>query len=117
MQQREGTSMIEKPVFTRSGLQAAVTAAIAKERGRFAAIMALPAAAERQQLALTLATTTDQSVDQVKISLEAAPVATDGRRAAARPIEQPSGGNDNTGVGDASALWDASLKSRGFKIG
>ncbi|MDA9510922.1 hypothetical protein XI09_40965 [Bradyrhizobium sp. CCBAU 11386] len=65
------------------------------ERNRIAAIRSLPEAVGRENLAMTLATTTDMSVDQIKTALAAAPI-------------------DAAAV---SALWSASLASRGMNVG
>jgi hypothetical protein len=111
--------MSETRTFTASDLRTAVAVGVKRDRARVGAIVALPEAAGRHQLALTLATTTDMTVDQVRASLAAAPTAADSGRGAASPIgpstEQPSARND-TNTGDVSAIWNASLKSRGFKI-
>lgn len=56
-------------IFTRSGLDTAVSSAIAGERRRLAAIMTAPEAAGREKLAVHFATTTDQSVDAIRAAL------------------------------------------------
>lgn len=110
--------MSDEKTYTRSSLQAAVAAAVADERRRLARIMGAPEAAGREQLALTLATTTNQTVDQARAALAAATAVPASGRADASPlglsIEQPTAETKST---DASSLWDQSLASRGMKIG
>lgn len=73
-----------------------VAADVAKaERDRFAAILALPEAKGRDALARHLATTTSLSVDQINVTLASAPLA----------------------AHEISAMWSASLASRGMKVG
>ncbi|MCK1618059.1 hypothetical protein IVA96_15680 [Bradyrhizobium sp. 159] len=110
--------MSEENTYTRSGLQAAVAAAVADERRRLARIMGAPEAAGREQLALTLATTTNQTVDQARAALAAATTVPASGRAGASPlglsIEQPT---VEANSADTSSLWDKSLASRGMQIG
>lgn len=112
--------MSEEKTYTRSSLQAAVAAAVADERRRLARIMGSPEAVGREGLALTLATTTSQSIDQVRTALAAAPTAAvvASGRAGASPIglsiAQPTAEANSA---DASSLWDKSLASRGMQIG
>ncbi|QHP69561.1 hypothetical protein EI171_21080 [Bradyrhizobium sp. LCT2] len=126
---REGTSMNDETrVFTRSGLQIAVAAAVAADRRRVAAILTLPEAAGRAGLALSIATTTDQSVADAKAALAAASadkpadpaVATDAsalwdRALSARGL--PMQKSDAPKPPDVTASLDASLKSRGMQVG
>jgi signal peptide peptidase SppA len=131
-------SMTDQPTFTQAQLNDAVAQALAAagvkpaaaadapsaadtikaERDRFAAINALPEAKGREGLAMTLATTTDMTVEQVKAALASAPAAVaDGRAGASKiglSVEQPKPGSD---AANTSALWEASLKSRGMKVG
>lgn len=65
------------------------TNAVKAERDRIAAIVALPEAKGREDQAMTLAMTTDLSVDQVRAKFAA----------------------------ETSALWDGVLASRGMKTG
>ncbi|OKO73039.1 hypothetical protein [Bradyrhizobium sp. NAS96.2] len=84
------------------------------ERGRFAAITALPEAKGREGLAMNLATTTDMTVDQVKATLSAAPLAAAGDHAVG-PSIAPA--NPNAAIPqNVSAQWDAVLKSRGMVL-
>lgn len=55
----------------RSTIQAAVARAVADERRRLARIMGTPEAAGQEKLALTLATTTSKSTDEVRALLTA----------------------------------------------
>ncbi|MCK1424599.1 MULTISPECIES: hypothetical protein [unclassified Bradyrhizobium] len=109
---------MSEETYTKSKLQAAVAAAVADERRRLAAIMGAPEAAGREGLALTLATTTSQSVDQARAALAAATAVPASGRAGASPlglsIAQPTA--EASGA-DASSLWDKSLASRGMKVG
>lgn len=120
--------MSDERVFTKTGLAAAVSAAVTADRRRVAAILTLPEAAGREQLALTLATTTNQSVADAKAALGAASadepadatVATDAavlwdRALSARGL--PMQKSDTQNPPDVPALWDASLKSRGMQVG
>lgn len=100
-----------------TAIAAARTEAANAERERIRAITALPEAAGREALAMTLATTTPLSVDQVKASLTSAPKGVDGGRAGASAIglsvEQPKPGGDRA---EASVSWDKALTSRGMKL-
>lgn len=75
-------------------MQTTAPDAARSERERFAAITALPEAKGREGLAMNLATT-NLSVDQVRTALASAPLS----------------------AATVSAMWDASLASRGMKVG
>ncbi|WP_354124598.1 hypothetical protein [Bradyrhizobium sp. LA6.10] len=87
-----------------------------RDRTRIAAISCLPEAAANAGLALKLATTTDLSVDQIKVALAATPTATvpGGVSDAALSFEQPK--SDASAAVEAASLWDAALASRGMRI-
>lgn len=95
----------------------AAAATIKAERNRFAAILALPEAKGREVLAVTLATTTDMTVDQIKAALAAAPAAVAGTRAGdaegGLSVDQ---GKQQQNSQSVSAMWDAALTSRGMKM-
>src|SRR5207302_1803035 len=101
-----------------AALAAARTEGATTERERIRAITSLPEAAGREGLALTLATTTALSVDQVKATLTAAPTAVASGRAGASAIglsvEMPKAEGDRA---EASSSWDKALTSRGMKVG
>jgi len=128
----KGSSMTDK-TFTQADIDAAVQAAVAQatapkaptaadaaasERARLAAIIALPEAKGREGLALALATTTDMTVDQVKVALVAAPVSVAGARAADSDIglSVDPGKSQQQNSQNTSAMWDNVLTSRGMKI-
>ncbi|WP_316185372.1 MULTISPECIES: hypothetical protein [unclassified Bradyrhizobium] len=77
------------------------TDAVKAERDRIAAINALPEAKGREGLAMTLATSTDMSVDQVRAALAAAPTAA------------ADGARDS----EIGLLWDQVLSSKGMTDG
>ena len=108
--------MSETRTFTASDLRTAVAVAVKRDRTRIAAIMATPEAAGREGLALKLATTTDQTVDQVKASLATAPTAglSVGATDTTLSSEQPK--RDARTAVEAASLWDAALASRGMRI-
>jgi capsid assembly protease len=141
---RKGFSMSKEtePTFTASQLNEAVAKALADagikpaaaaaapatvsaadavkaDRARFAAITALPEAKGREGLAMNLATSTDMTVDQVKVALAAAPAAVAAARAGDSDIglTVDHGADASKSGQNASALWDAALTSRGMKIG
>lgn len=96
---------------------AARTEAATAERERIRAITSLPEAAGREALAMTLATTTPLSVDQVKASLSAAPKGVDSGRAGASAIGLSVNPKTEEGnSAEASGLWDKALTSRGLKL-
>jgi hypothetical protein len=111
----EGTAMVNAD--REAAIATARTEAIAAERERVRAITSLPEAAARKALALTLATTTALSVDQVKASLASAPMGVASGRAGASPIglsiDPPKTAGDPA---EASASWDKALTSRGMKL-
>lgn len=80
------------------------------ERDRIAAIIALPEAKGREEYTMTLAVTTDLSVDQVKAKLAAETSALWDAALASRGIRTRAQTPDGTS-------WEASLKSRGMKVG
>ncbi|RXG93036.1 hypothetical protein [Bradyrhizobium zhanjiangense] len=92
--------------------------AVKTERNRFAAIVALPEAKGREGLAMTLATTTDMTVDQVKAALASAPTAPAGARAGDSDIglSIDHGKTQHQNSQSVSAMWDAALTSRGMKL-
>ncbi|RZM98731.1 hypothetical protein CWO91_36915 [Bradyrhizobium genosp. SA-3] len=92
--------------------------AVKAERNRFAAINALPEAKGREKLAMTLAATTDMSVDQAKAALAVAPIATFGARASDSGIglSIDHGQLQPQNSQNVSAMWDAALTSRGMKL-
>lgn len=91
--------------------------AVASERTRMTAVRALPEAAGRENLALTLATTTEMTVDQIKTALAAAPAAVSGARAGDSDIGlSVDPGKQQQNNQNVSALWDAALTSRGMKM-
>ncbi|MGY4355533.1 hypothetical protein QA633_43630 [Bradyrhizobium barranii] len=109
-------SLAAAPVAAAANVLAAA-ATIKAERNRFAAILALPEAKGREGLAVTLATTTDMSVDQIKAALAAAPAAVSVTRAGDTGIGlSVDQGKQQQNRQDASALWDAALTSRGMKV-
>lgn len=91
----------------------AAAATIKAERNRFAAILALPEAKGREGLAVTLATTTDMSADQIKVALAAAPAAVAGDTDMGQSVDQ---GNQQQNSQSVSAMWDTLLTSRGMKM-
>jgi len=92
--------------------------AVKAERNRIRAIMSLPEAAGREGLAQTLATTTDMTVDQVKAALASAPSPAGGARAGDTDIglSIDHGKQQHQNSQSVSAMWDASLTSRGMKL-
>lgn len=86
------------------------TSAAAKaERDRIAAIVALPEAKGREDQAMTLAMTTDLSVDQVKAKFAAETSALWDAALASRGIKTRAQAPDG-------ASWEASLRSRGMQV-
>ncbi|MDH2341506.1 hypothetical protein [Bradyrhizobium sp. SSUT77] len=95
----------------------ATAGTIKAERARFATILALPEAKGREGLAVTLATTTDMSADQIKVALAAAPAAVAGERAGDTEIGlSVDQGKQQQNSQSTSVLWDAALTSRGMKM-
>ncbi|MET4043964.1 hypothetical protein [Bradyrhizobium sp. RT6a] len=95
----------------------AMAGTIKAERDRFAAILALPEAKGREGLAVTLATTTDMSTDQVKVALAAAPAAVAGERAGDTDIGlSVDQGKQQQTRQNVTDMWDAALTSRGMKV-
>jgi signal peptide peptidase SppA len=97
--------------------EAAIAAAVAAERERIRTITSLPEAYGREAMALTLATTTSLSVDQVKASLAAAPLAALNGRAGASAlglsVDPPRAEGTRA---DAAASWDKALTKAGMQI-
>lgn len=109
-------SLAAAPAATAPAARTAAEA-VAAERSRIAAILALPGAAGREGLAVTLATTTDMSVDQIKAALAAAPAAVAGERAGDTSIGlSVDQGKQQQNSQSTSAMWDAALTSRGMKM-
>jgi hypothetical protein len=131
----------EARIFTKSGLQTAVAAARADERRRIAAITSLPEAAGRERLALTLATTTDQSVAEAKAALTSAPThkapggamtgdhadaqlrgettsasATPPPVAATTQMAAPGAAVTGSQTDASTRLWDAVLRAHGMRL-
>lgn len=111
------TAAVAAPAPAAAAPSAADT--IKAERDRFAAINALPEAKGREGLAMTLATTTDMTVDQVKAALASAPAAATGDRAGdhAVGLSIAPAKPDATNPQAVSAQWDTVLKSRGMQVG
>ena len=91
--------------------------AIRAERNRLAAITSLPEAKGREGLAMSLATTTDLTVDQAKAALAAAPAAANtSARAGDTGLVVDQGEQLQQNSRDVSAMWDTALASRGLRL-
>jgi signal peptide peptidase SppA len=101
-----------------AAIAAARTEAATAERDRIRAITSLPEAAGREALALSLATTTALTADQVKTTLTAAPAAVaDGRAGASAIGLSVQAPKTESSRAEAALDWDKALTNRGMKIG
>lgn len=100
---------------TEAAVATAKTAAVKGERSRIQSITTLPEAAGREGSALSLALTTDMSVDQIKPILAGLPKGVvQGARASESPIGLAI--DDKKPDAAAGSSWDKALASAGAKL-